>query len=366
MKTLDPAPTPVPGEEQASTVNKLNSTVKQSASDKEYQLEFEKLKLERHKAQLDYRKFVLGSVFAAVAIAAIPPLFQYATAHLEHVKSKEEREVKQQAFRDEYIKEFLSNALNQDIELRIRFAQYFARVATEQSRKDWVEYLNDLKQTRNDIRAMIDKFEADWRAKMATTNRDEAEIDWLERHLAWAYKEVGHLEPNRSAAVNPRSPEGITPKDALDLVQRTEGINLKSYKGLDGRDYIGAGHLITDSEFKKGTIQIGGKEVPFEYGLTEEQAKLLLEQEIRSLRVEIKRLVSVKLTTEQLDALASFVLQAGPENFKHSTLLKKLNEGRFEEVPYEMRRWIRVQGKTYQELILRREAEISLWTKPAQ
>ena len=82
------------------------------------ELEREKLKLDRYKAQLDYKKFVLGSVFVALAIAAIPPLFQLATAALEYVKSSAERQAKQQVFRDDYIKEFVGNALNQDIELR--------------------------------------------------------------------------------------------------------------------------------------------------------------------------------------------------------------------------------------------------------
>jgi hypothetical protein len=73
-------------------------------------IEKQKIALERYKAQLDYRKFVLGSVFVAVAIAAIPPLFQLATAVLEYVKSSADRQAKQQAFRDDYIKEFVSNA----------------------------------------------------------------------------------------------------------------------------------------------------------------------------------------------------------------------------------------------------------------
>src|SRR5262249_18531179 len=104
------------------------------------ELEKQKLEFEYYKAGLDYRKFVLGSVFVAIAIAAIPPIFQLATAVLEYVKSEQQlridqankeadRQAKQQAFRDDYIKEFLSNALSQDIELRIRFAEYFANVS---------------------------------------------------------------------------------------------------------------------------------------------------------------------------------------------------------------------------------------------
>ena len=171
------------------------------------ELEREKLKLERYKAQLDYRKFVLGSVFVAVAIAAIPPLFQLATAALEYVKSNADRQAKQQTFRDDYIKDFIGNALNQDIELRIRFAQYFARVSTEPYRNDWNTYLEDLRRTKADLRTQIDKMETEWRLKAGSPQRDEVEIARLERNLAWAYAEVGYVEKNRSATANPRTPE---------------------------------------------------------------------------------------------------------------------------------------------------------------
>ncbi|TDP73114.1 hypothetical protein [Roseateles toxinivorans] len=169
------------------------------------ELERERLKLDRYKVQLDYRKFVLGSVFVALAIAAIPPLFQLATAVLEHTKANAERQAKQQEFRDQYIKEFISNALNQDIELRIRFAQYFARVSTEPSRKDWLTYLDDLRSKRTEIRTGIDKMEADLSSMSSAPERDEVQIARLVRNLDWAYAEVGYVAKNRSAAGNPRT-----------------------------------------------------------------------------------------------------------------------------------------------------------------
>jgi len=58
-------------------------------------LEIAKLELERYKATLDYRKFIYASVFAAIAIAAIPPLFQLATAVLEYVKSEQKMKLDQ-------------------------------------------------------------------------------------------------------------------------------------------------------------------------------------------------------------------------------------------------------------------------------
>jgi hypothetical protein len=173
-------------------------------------LQKEQLALERQKVLLDYKKFVLGSVFVAIAIALIPPLFQLASALLEKVKTDADREIKQIEFRDQYIKEFLGSALNQDIELRIRFAQYFARVAADPAKQNWETYLKDLIENRAQLRASIDKLEREWRHKKSAVAPDQVELDQIERHLEWAYKEIGYLERNRSAAANPRIPDGTS------------------------------------------------------------------------------------------------------------------------------------------------------------
>jgi hypothetical protein len=110
-------------------------------------LELKRLELERYKAQLGYRKFIWASVVAAITIAAIPPLFQLATAGLEYVKSEAARKMKAQQFRDGYVKDFLNTALHQDIELRIRFAKYFSFVSSEKD--DWKNYLDDLTELRD-------------------------------------------------------------------------------------------------------------------------------------------------------------------------------------------------------------------------
>ena len=82
----------------------------------------------------------MGSVFAAITVAAIPPLFQYASAYLEYVKSEAERKSKAEQFRDGYVKDFLATALNQDIELRIRLARYFSAVSSDKG--GWEQYLD--------------------------------------------------------------------------------------------------------------------------------------------------------------------------------------------------------------------------------
>jgi hypothetical protein len=188
-------------------------------NDDQVRLEFEKdkLELEKYKALLDYRKFWWGSVFAAITIATIPPSFQLATALLEHVRTQAqaqtdqnnkeaEARTQQQRFRDEYIKEFLSRGIDQDIELRIRFALYFSHVSDEKYRKQWVNYHQALKGDRDRIRKDISTWELDWQQKAQARPRDDAELDRIARNLTWAYKEVGYAERNRSVAQDPRTP----------------------------------------------------------------------------------------------------------------------------------------------------------------
>jgi hypothetical protein len=168
-------------------------------------LEMRRLDLEQYKAKLDFRKFVLGSVFAAITIAAIPPLFQLATAYLEYIKSEAARATQAQQFRDGYVKDFLNTALNQDIEVRIRFARYFSSVSSD--KEGWAKYRDDLTTLRNEMKAEIDKLELAWQKLADQQGSDPYEVARLRRHLDWAYSEVGYAAPNRSAITNPRGPD---------------------------------------------------------------------------------------------------------------------------------------------------------------
>lgn len=172
---------------------------------KDIDLEQEKLRLDRYKAKLEFWKFVLASVCAAIVIALIPPSFQLATAYLEKVKGDKDRQLKQQEDRDSYIKDFLNNALNQDIELRIRFAQYFAYVSADAFRQGWIDYRSELQRQRGDIRRQIDQMEGDWSQAVRAKQAKDEDIERLERNLKWAYAEVGYVERERSAAANPRA-----------------------------------------------------------------------------------------------------------------------------------------------------------------
>ena len=62
----------------------------------------------------------------------------------------------------------------------------------------------------------------------------------------------------------------------------------------------------------------------------------------------------------RLGALVDFAYNLGANNLKTSTLRRRVNEGRGDEVPAELRKWVRGGGRVLRGLVLRREAEAAL------
>lgn len=62
----------------------------------------------------------------------------------------------------------------------------------------------------------------------------------------------------------------------------------------------------------------------------------------------------------RLAAIIDFTYNLGPSNLKISTLRKRINAGRWEDVPTELMRWNKAKGKVLRGLTLRRQAESEL------
>ena len=75
----------------------------------------------------------------------------------------------------------------------------------------------------------------------------------------------------------------------------------------------------------------------------------------------VKSYVEVPLEQHQFDALVAWVYNLGPNNLKESTMLKVLNEGKYELVPSEMKRWNKAGGEVLEGLERRRLAESMLF-----
>ena len=138
-------------------------------------------------------------------------------------------------------------------------------------------------------------------------------------------------------------------QEGLSLIKHFEGCptdeegNVIAYQDAVEVWTIGYGHT-------KG-VQEGDK-------WTKEKAEFMLWRELEDeYEGYINDYVHVPLNQNQFDALCSWVYNLGPANLKVSTLLKKLNNGEYEEVPAQIKRWNKAGGKVLEGLVRRRNAE---------
>ena len=139
--------------------------------------------------------------------------------------------------------------------------------------------------------------------------------------------------------------------NGLQLIKKFEGFSSKIYLDSAYLPTVGYGHLIKPHE----------KHL-FKNGITEIQAITLLKQDIAVAENAVARLITVPLTDNQFDALVSFTFNLGAGTLQRSTLRAKLNRQEYWSVPAEMMRWIYAGGRKTQGLILRRMAEVELYS----
>lgn len=147
------------------------------------------------------------------------------------------------------------------------------------------------------------------------------------------------------------------------LFKEWEGLRTHVYLDSGGEPTIGIGHLLTRDERASGKIWINGQPVRYANGLTEKQCWDLLEQDLDIAENAVNDRVIVPLTQNQFDALVSFAFNVGAEAFRKSTLVRALNQGQYDQVPTQLRRWVRDNGSVVPGLINRREKEVSLWNE---
>ena len=137
-----------------------------------------------------------------------------------------------------------------------------------------------------------------------------------------------------------------TSENGIELIKDFEGRRLVAYQDSVGVWTIGYGHTKTAHEDKL---------------IIKSTADRLLAEDLAEFEKYVDTYVTVALTQNQFDALVSWTFNLGPGNLKESTMLKKLNQGLYAEVPDEMRRWNKAGGKVLEGLIRRREAEAKLF-----
>ena len=132
----------------------------------------------------------------------------------------------------------------------------------------------------------------------------------------------------------------------IELIKKFEGCRLKAYQDSVDVWTIGYGHT-------EGVYE--GMEI------SQHQADIMLGSDLVKYANYINEYVTVSLNPNQFDALTSWVYNLGPGNLKSSTMLKVLNEGSYDDVPFQIKRWNKAGGKVLKGLVRRREAEAELF-----
>lgn len=147
----------------------------------------------------------------------------------------------------------------------------------------------------------------------------------------------------------------------MKFIQDLEGSYRNRYLKYDCIPAIGSGHVLTHAEMTSGKIPISRVITRYRGGLSKALIDAMLQDDINRVLECTAIHVHVGLSENEWTALTSFVYDIGCTAFVSSTLLKKLNDHEWAEIPNEMRRWVTYNGVKVPGMIKRREKEIKKW-----
>jgi len=141
---------------------------------------------------------------------------------------------------------------------------------------------------------------------------------------------------------------------ALELIMRFEGYRRRAARLADGRWTIGYGHTLTARE---------GAEVSLD------DAAALLLYDVRPFADAVNELTYTPLTQNQFDALVAFAFNVGLDNFRRSSVLRRVNEGAMIQAACALEMWRKAdfEGEpiVVDALVRRRAAEKTLFLTPS-
>lgn len=139
-----------------------------------------------------------------------------------------------------------------------------------------------------------------------------------------------------------------TSRRGLDLIASFEGWVDHAYLDPVGIWTIGFGHVIRRGE-------------RFPVRITRERGLQLLAQDVGVAEAAVRRLVKVRLTQAQFDALVAFAFNVGTGALADSTLLRELNAEHYRAAADQFLRWTHAGGRELPGLVRRRRAERALF-----
>lgn len=144
-----------------------------------------------------------------------------------------------------------------------------------------------------------------------------------------------------------------TSEKGLSLIRYFEKSKNKPYQCPAKLWTVGYGHVIGD-----------GKTLPTIYNrvFTQVEINNFLRQDVNIAENNVLKAITIELNQNQFDALVSFTFNLGGSALMASSVRSKLNRGDFQAALRTWRMYNKSKGIVLKGLILRREAEISLFT----
>jgi lysozyme len=144
-----------------------------------------------------------------------------------------------------------------------------------------------------------------------------------------------------------------TSTQGVEMLVASEGFRSKPYLDTKGIPTIGYGSTFYED---------GTKVTMADAEITKERALKLKMYVLKDFEDKVNGLVKVSLTQNQYDAIMNLVYNIGTGAFATSTLLKRLNEGKFQEAADQFLVWKR-SGNDPDILLPRRKRERELFLR---
>jgi len=183
-------------------------------------LEIERLKIERLKIYVRLIAVILSVIFGTLGVTLINSSIQ--KRQIESQKLQNEAQLKLQKEKADadrrqaemkYLGDYLSYAIEDDIDKRMRFAGYFATLTISSDLQEkWKDYYKSLEASVNE------KIELEKELELAEKSKDTAQIADIERKVAIINKRIAALSPFPDKNIVLIVPYGVGSK--TDLITR--------------------------------------------------------------------------------------------------------------------------------------------------
>ncbi|MBO9396368.1 TIGR02594 family protein [Shimia sp. R9_2] len=172
----------------------------------------EEIGLRKYEAKISLLKVVWGTAAVGILSVLVPGAIEFWSVNLEKQRLRAQAEFEREKFQYETRRAFMDTALNQDIELRLRFASYLSKTLSTGQSTPWHRYEEHLEKQRSEKKLQIHELERQLRkliALDALSVSQQIELAELERKLEWSHKEIGYVERNRSVVKSKGEQESV-------------------------------------------------------------------------------------------------------------------------------------------------------------